>query len=107
MSLPSDSAVERAVHYAFAHGIVMGAPYTPDTRAKPVTNTAIHAPFTLQAYRYPESAFNRAVELSTIFNELVDRISQDKEWLLDVLAHVRTIHLSRPDSYASFSNPLY
>ena len=99
MSLPTDSAIERAVHCAFAHGIVMGTPYTPETKAKPVTNTAIHAPFTLQAYRYPEAAFNRAVDLSTIFNELVDRIAQDEEWLLDVLAHVSHIYLSLRSLY--------
>lgn len=81
--------VESKVQWCFSNGIVMGSPHSDETRAHPETNTAIHAPFALRPYQYPVGAMDMAKSLAPLFNELVDSISRDSDWLVAALNHVR------------------
>lgn len=74
--------LERMVQYAFCNGIVYGNVHTPETKANPERNTAMHAPFTKDPYPVNADAFQRAVSLAGLFNRLVNAISHDSEWLL-------------------------
>ena len=79
------SSLERMVQYAFCNGIAYGSPHTPETKTHPERNSAVHAPFTVDPYPINEDAFQLAVSLASLFNQLVDVISQDSEWLLTTL----------------------
>jgi glutathione synthase len=46
----------------------------------------VHAPFSLLPARLPESFWKQACELAPIFNELVDRVSLDGEFLQAALS---------------------
>lgn len=46
----------------------------------------VHAPFALLPATFPESYWRQACELAPIFNELVDRVSLDGEFLQDSLS---------------------
>ncbi|KAL5678740.1 hypothetical protein ACJX0J_014871, partial [Zea mays] len=54
----------------------------------------VHAPFSLLLARFPASFFNQACELAPIFNELVDRVSLDGEFLQAALSRqvLNSIH---------------
>jgi len=73
---------ENLIHFALTRGIIYGI--KPIDKI-PVTGFAVHAPFTLEPYKYPQKAFYNAVELAPIFNNLVDKISRDSAWLNSVL----------------------
>jgi glutathione synthetase len=47
-----------------------------------------HVPFTLKPCPFPEAEFKRAYELSSLFNELVDKISKDFEFLNSVYTNL-------------------
>lgn len=46
----------------------------------------VHAPFSLLPTHLPESHWRQACELAPIFNELVDRVSLDGDFLQDSLS---------------------
>lgn len=46
----------------------------------------VHAPFALLPTRFPASFWKQARELAPIFNDLVDRVSLDGEFLQDSLS---------------------
>ena len=54
----------------------------------------VHAPFSLLPARFPASFFNQACEQGPIFNELVDRVSLDGEFLQAALSRqvLNSIH---------------
>ena len=85
---PANQSIERVLHWSYCNGIVMGSPYSAETRMNPLSNSCIHAPFTQTAYKYPERVFRSAVSLSTLFNELVDKCAHDRVWLKKALENV-------------------
>lgn len=46
----------------------------------------VHAPISLLPSRLPESFWRQACELAPLFNELVDRVSLDGDFLQDSLS---------------------
>lgn len=76
----------------------MGSPLSDEARAHPATNTAMHAPFALTPYEYPVGAMNHAKELAPLFNQLVDSISRDPEWIVATLHHVGSFFLGDSSS---------
>lgn len=51
----------------------------------------VHAPVALIPMSFPESHWKQACEVAPIFNELVDRVSQDGEFLQQSLS--RLVHI--------------
>ncbi|EEE52438.1 hypothetical protein OsJ_34582 [Oryza sativa Japonica Group] len=51
----------------------------------------VHAPFALLPTRFPASFWKQARELAPIFNDLVDRVSLDGEFLQDSLSRTRQV----------------
>lgn len=79
---------ENLIHYALTRGIIYGIKpnaLNPPTKIDNVASTVVHAPFTLEPYKYPKKAFEESVQISPIFNLLVDKISRDSVWLQEVL----------------------
>ena len=71
------------IHWALTHGIAMGLkPSADDDQSK---IRMIHAPFTLNSYKFPEAQFNKAVELAQIFNILVEKVTRNPRWLIETL----------------------
>lgn len=48
----------------------------------------VHAPFALLPTSFPEGHWKQACEVAPIFNELVDRVSQDGEFLQETLSRL-------------------
>jgi glutathione synthase len=53
----------------------------------------MHAPFALFPTPFPQSKWNQASDLAPIFNELVDRVSLDGQFLQESLSRF-TFHCS-------------
>ncbi|XP_019241217.1 PREDICTED: glutathione synthetase, chloroplastic isoform X1 [Nicotiana attenuata] len=51
----------------------------------------VHAPVALLPMSFPESQWNQACEVAPIFNELVDRVSQDGEFLQQSLSRTKKV----------------
>jgi hypothetical protein len=49
----------------------------------------VHAPLTLLPSPFPRQAFSQAIELAPLFNRLIDRVSQDADFLQQALARTR------------------
>jgi hypothetical protein len=49
----------------------------------------VHAPFSLLPSPFPRQAFSQAIELAPLFNRLIDRVSQDPDFLRQALARTR------------------
>lgn len=48
----------------------------------------VHVPLALLPTPFPRQAFVQALELATLFNILVDRVSQDSQFLQEALARL-------------------
>lgn len=48
----------------------------------------LHAPFSLLPMSFPRNCWDQALELAPLFNELVDRVSLDGEFLQQTLARL-------------------
>lgn len=93
---------ENLIHYAMTHGIIYGAKPQLITNSLPISTSTgstvpntiipviptltIHAPITLFPYYYPSKSFQKAMILGPIFNNLMDKISRNHQWLNHVLA---------------------
>ncbi|XP_031103688.1 glutathione synthetase, chloroplastic [Ipomoea triloba] len=51
----------------------------------------VHAPFALLPTSFPEGHWKQACEVAPIFNELVDRVSQDGEFLQETLSRTKKV----------------
>ncbi len=58
----------------------------------------VHAPFSLLPSPFPRQAFSQAIELAPLFNLLVDRVSQDAEFLQQTLARYLMSNLPKKRS---------
>ena len=83
--------LEAMLAYSYTNGIIMGVgtrggPTEAQEQAQVQGAVRVtHAPFALLPFHFPESAFLRATLLSRPFNKLMDRVSRDVDWLVDVL----------------------
>ncbi|KAM7410832.1 hypothetical protein PAMA_021001 [Pampus argenteus] len=73
--------VDEAKNLAFQHGLVMRTHETPNS-----SEVVTHVPFTLFPSPVPKAAFLQALAVQTHFNTLVDKISQDQDFLEETLA---------------------
>ncbi|TVU23941.1 hypothetical protein EJB05_26330, partial [Eragrostis curvula] len=72
--------VEDAAVWCAVHGLVVGD--RDNTRSGTVPGVGlVHAPVSLLPARFPTSFWKQALELAPLFNELVDRVSLDGEFL--------------------------
>ncbi|ONM27314.1 Nodulin homeobox [Zea mays] len=85
--------VEDAAVWCAVHGLVVGDRANQRSGTVPGVGL-VHAPFSLLLARFPASFFNQACELAPIFNELVDRVSLDGEFLQAALSRqvLNSIH---------------
>lgn len=72
-------------HWALTHGIIMSSPNSISISNNGKISTSIHAPFTLGPHPYSMDAFHKSIGLSPLFNELIQSVSVDSEWLLQTL----------------------
>uniref|UniRef100_K3ZI05 Glutathione synthetase n=2 Tax=Setaria italica TaxID=4555 RepID=K3ZI05_SETIT len=77
--------VEDAAVWCALHGLVVGDRADPRSGTVPGVGL-VHAPFSLLPSRFPTSFWKQACELAPIFNELVDRVSLDGEFLQAALS---------------------
>ncbi|KAM7404258.1 hypothetical protein PAMP_011624 [Pampus punctatissimus] len=73
--------VDEAKNLAFQHGLVMRTHETPNS-----SEVVTHIPFTLFPSPVPKATFLQALAVQPHFNTLVDKISQDQDFLEDALA---------------------
>ncbi|XP_034052388.1 glutathione synthetase isoform X2 [Gymnodraco acuticeps] len=76
-----ENLAEVAKDAALLKGVLMRIQETPNS-----SELVTYAPFTLFPTPVPEAAFSQALAVQTHFNTLVDKISQDAEFLQDALA---------------------
>ncbi|VAI14461.1 unnamed protein product [Triticum turgidum subsp. durum] len=88
------AAVEEMARSATAwcamHGLVVGDRADPRSGTVPGVGL-VHAPISLLPSRLPESFWSQACELAPLFNELVDRVSLDGDFLQDSLSKTRQV----------------
>lgn len=70
----------QATDYALAHGIVYRPAGTP-----PSSTHVHHAPISLLPSPFPRSAFEAAVKLQPLLNELYARVALDKDFMTKVI----------------------
>ncbi|KAM0913042.1 hypothetical protein ACQ4PT_012407 [Festuca glaucescens] len=91
---PDAATVEEMARVAAAwcamHGLVVGDRADPRSGTVPGVGL-VHAPISLLPSRLPESFWEQACELAPIFNELVDRVSLDGDFLQDSLSKTRQV----------------
>ncbi|XP_023654508.1 glutathione synthetase [Paramormyrops kingsleyae] len=75
------SLIEVAKDTALLHGVLMRTTESPN-----FPEVVTHAPFTLFPSPVPKGLFEQALKVQTLFNQLVDRISQDPCFLEEALA---------------------
>jgi len=77
--LTRQDVVDDFVSYAFTRGLVMGNKQEEGIGAN-------HVPLCNSLFAFPKTSFDLGVELSPLFNKLVDRVSRDIPYLTSVLA---------------------
>ncbi|KAG2563848.1 hypothetical protein PVAP13_8KG368900 [Panicum virgatum] len=81
---------EEAAVWCAVHGLVVGDRADPRSGTVPGVGL-VHAPFSLLPARFPASFWKQACELAPIFNELVDRVSLDGEFLQAALSRTKQV----------------
>lgn len=75
-----ESLVKDAIIYATQHGLVYGlGPPHPEVGV-------VHAPLSVLPVIFPRGRFVQAKKVMPLFNELIDRVSQDEPFLEETLA---------------------
>ncbi|CAO2144946.1 unnamed protein product [Urochloa humidicola] len=82
--------VEEAAVWCAVHGLVVGDRADPRSGTVPGVGL-VHAPFSLLPARFPTSFWKQACDLAPIFNELVDRVSLDGEFLQAALSRTKQV----------------
>ncbi|XP_062002698.1 glutathione synthetase, chloroplastic [Rosa rugosa] len=83
-----DKMVYDALVWSSIHGLVVGDRSVQRSSTVPGVGL-VHAPFALLPMPFPGTQLNQANELAPIFNELVDRVSLDAEFLQDSLSRTK------------------
>ncbi|PSS24909.1 Glutathione synthetase [Actinidia chinensis var. chinensis] len=79
-----------ALVWSSLHGLVVGDRNVQRSGKVPGVGM-VHAPFALLPMSFPESHWGQACELAPIFNELVDRVSLDGEFLQNSLSRTKKV----------------
>lgn len=75
-----EDLVEKAKEYALMHGICM-------RRKEPYDRDSLHfAPFVLFPSAFPRDEFDKAIQIQTLFNELMHKVAHDHEFLTETLS---------------------
>ncbi|XP_006664070.1 glutathione synthetase, chloroplastic [Oryza brachyantha] len=82
--------VREATAWCALHGLVVGDRADPRSGTVPGVGL-VHAPFSLLPTHLPVSCWRQACELAPIFNELVDRVSLDGDFLQDSLSKTKQV----------------
>ncbi|CAI5484933.1 unnamed protein product [Closterium sp. Yama58-4] len=77
--------VDESLVWSSLNGLVVGDQTVEDSGSVPGSGL-VPAPVTLLPTPFPAHHFHRAVELAPLFNELVDAVSQDADFLQSTLA---------------------
>jgi hypothetical protein len=85
--------VPEALSWSSLHGLVVGDNSHERSGTIPGVGL-VHAPLTLLPSPFPRQAFSQAIELAPLFNRLIDRVSQDADFLQQALARYH-LHLMR------------
>jgi hypothetical protein len=80
-----DLIVPEALAWASLNGLVVGDKSIKGSGTN-VGLGMVHAPLSLFPTSFPQNAFMQAVQLATDFNILIDRVSQDAQFLQQALA---------------------
>ncbi|GJP55960.1 hypothetical protein CLOM_g14998 [Closterium sp. NIES-68] len=87
--------VEESLVWSSLSGLVVGDQTVEDSGSVPGAGL-VPAPVTLLPTPFPANLFHRAVELAPLFNDLVDAVSQDADFLQSTLASA-----GRSDSFTA------
>nr|CAB3466053.1 unnamed protein product [Digitaria exilis] len=87
----AEEMAQEAAAWCALHGLVVGDRANPRSATVPGVGL-VHAPFSLLPARLPEHFWRQACELAPIFNELVDRVSLDGDFLQDSLSKTLINH---------------
>ncbi|CAL4899835.1 unnamed protein product [Urochloa decumbens] len=87
-----DELVEEALVWCSQHGLIVGDRNHPRSGKAPGVGL-LHAPFSLLPVSFPRFYWDQALELAPLFNELVDRVSLDVEFLQQTLARTKLVDL--------------
>ena len=74
------SEVDKSIYWCLLNGIIISN--------NGEDGSTIHAPFSLKPYLYPEYSFLKAQELAPLFNLLIQRVANNKTWILKTLQNV-------------------
>ncbi|KAI5424258.1 glutathione synthetase, chloroplastic [Lathyrus oleraceus] len=85
-----DNVAYDALVWASLHGLVMGDKSSKKSGTVPGVGL-VHAPFALLPVSLPETKFKQACDLAPIFNELVDRVSLDANFLQESLSRTKKV----------------
>ncbi|TVU51778.1 hypothetical protein EJB05_03222 [Eragrostis curvula] len=85
-----DELVEEALVWCSQHGLVVGDKNHSRSGKAPGVGL-LHAPFSLLPMSFPRVYWDQALELAPLFNELVDRVSLDGEFLQQTLARTKQV----------------
>lgn len=92
VDIDENSLIER-IQWCLTHGIVMATKKTNNNNNEismsmsslASMQTVQHAPITYNPYKFPLNSFEKAKNLSRIFNKVIDRISRNSSWLMKTL----------------------
>ncbi|KAF5193624.1 Glutathione synthetase protein [Thalictrum thalictroides] len=79
-----------ALVWCSLHGLVVGDKSVQQSGKVPGVGM-IHAPFALLPTSFPQTQWQQACDLTCIFNELVDRVSLDGNFLQDTLSRTKKV----------------
>ncbi|KAG5541326.1 hypothetical protein RHGRI_021233 [Rhododendron griersonianum] len=79
-----------ALVWTSIHGLVVGDKSVPRSGKVPGVGL-VHAPIALLPMSFPENHWKQACEVSPIFNELIDRVSLDGEFLQESLSRTKMV----------------
>ncbi|GAU11551.1 hypothetical protein TSUD_345420 [Trifolium subterraneum] len=85
-----DNIAYDALVWASLHGLVMGDKSYQKSGMVPGVGL-MHAPFALFPTPFPQTKWNQASDLAPIFNELVDRVSLDGQFLQESLSRTKKV----------------
>ncbi|WOL17747.1 glutathione synthetase, chloroplastic [Canna indica] len=85
-----EKMVYDALVWSSLHGLVVGDRRAQSSGSVPGVGL-VHAPFALLPMPFPKSYWRQACELAPIFNELVDRVSLDADFLQNSLSRTKKV----------------
>lgn len=74
------ATIETIKHWSLAHGLVM--------LTEGNSSTAVHAPVTLYPTPFPKPAFNQAIAIQKLYNELYYSVCINTEWIEQILTEL-------------------